>query len=167
MLHDLSRVSPSVFRQGIDLGFVLPSGTAIGHWVPGDWRSAGQRPCKRQVGSLLRLTHLRAALLQASSRALFFLSCIPQTAVDALTSQQECASLQMLCLETDWYYWLNADIYSYLWCLEQQNLKSQQTADLNRARLKQMTTHKSAGFKCLTGGEEKNAVFEYQIFIGS
>lgn len=46
-------------------------------------------------------------------------------------------------------------------------LKSQQTADLNRARLKQMTTHKSAGFKCLTGGEEKNAVFEYQIFIGS
>lgn len=41
------------------------------------------------------------------------------------------------------------------------------TADLNRARLKQMTAHKSAGFKCLTGGEEKNAVFEYQIFIGS
>lgn len=30
----LSQVSPSVFRQGIDLGFVLPPGTAIGHWVP-------------------------------------------------------------------------------------------------------------------------------------
>lgn len=37
----------SVFRQGIDLGFVLPSGTAIGHWVPGDWQS-----CWRDTGRL-------------------------------------------------------------------------------------------------------------------
>lgn len=44
----LSQVSPRVFRQGIDLGFVLPSGTAIGHWVPGDWQSAEVRPCKPQ-----------------------------------------------------------------------------------------------------------------------
>lgn len=43
-LHDLSEVSVCVFRPGIDLGVVLPSGTAVGYPAPAARRLKTLRP---------------------------------------------------------------------------------------------------------------------------